>query len=1465
MAARRWGPAAGRRLWRCRGCCGWRAVRRSATRQAAAAAAARRARAEALATGHAWRRRRRRRAYSPESSGGDTQRRCRRRVPECTPTSTNGGHAAPARAQRARDTGGNASITASREQQQQQEQQQPAESLLDLGEPLLTAILAHLPRDSLRAARRAARALDAAARAAVTRVTLTPAKAFHFDPAATEPERTPSQAERWSVLVLLGMRGAPPAAEPPRWGRLPALRELRLEGWNMDWSPTIGGRLSFEACDECDDAADARRADEDDALGPHHAALLRACFPGGGGGGGGAGLAGVTVLTAEDCWLDRESLGLVLDRLPGLRRLEFDGSEFVPVLLSAARYGACEDGGCSAAAAVELIAARAPRLEALSAGGLWLDAAAAAALARLPRLRALEAAAAAACLPRLRLLEAHCPCGDWRGGAAGAAFPRVVHAELLDCEPGFAGVRVVDLFPSLEHLCVAFPTEELDRRTPIAVRATSGGGGEDGLTVDLSGLTGLRSLELYGISPLGPCGWAALAAMPRLLRLACSAAECDAAGGGGGAAAGAAGGGGSGGGGGGEGAPAGAAGNGGGGGDGGGGGGAAAAGAAGGGGGGGGGGGAAASGGLAKLLGAAAGSIEYLDLDVVADRPPHSDGDPEGAAAVFDLAALLAAAAALPRLRALLVNSARAPRAGGAPAAALARATALTALRLAWGRPPPNCLPLLLGLLPEAAPLRELYLPDSSFGDAGAWADAAGACAARGLALRRAREWAAGPGAARHACGWRPYRGNIHIAQCLQKHSSTALGVRSSLGPRWVLFSPALAAHPPQQALYHFRGRSLERRPRQPDPARPRASGQRSARQQRPPPAADHMALYSPAAQQQPPCDMMLTDAELEDFLSFMDHPPGGAAAAGASARPKSGGGGGSPLRGPAAAAACSSGAYGGAGPHGGGTGGGWAPAGAPPPWRDDAQQRSPSSSTGDCTAALKSESSGCLSADGFAAPLFPAQHAPPPHAALLGYGGLGAVPEGEAYAPPPAAAAVPVPPAAPRRAGAPPPLALPHAYPSLDGLALASPGGGGPPAAPPQQFLVFSPGALPQGAFCGGGGGGGGGAGVPLMSMGAFGGGAAAHGLAFVPAALASGPRSGAGGGAPTLASTLDGGASDGSGVSAATAAASPGAGTPLAAARRRRHPLLWRRAVARAARAGRLGAARARGGGGAAAAAAAAGGCGDATYHRGSGAGGGALSHSTIEKQRRDRLNALLDELGALVPPPCGRQDGGRRPKHLILSDAIALLAALRGRVAAGEGEAAALRAALAGAEARAAAGGGGGGGAAGAIDIAEPRRGAPAAAGSAGSAGCAGSGGGSCGGYLSDTLYGSSAPAAERLLLPHTPCGSPPPAPAGPRLLSVEQEGARVRVRAARGAPAAGGAGWLLQGLAAAAAAAGAEVVGAAAGPAYDELELSLAPGAGAAGLEALRAALLGALSGAGPPAPLGGAPRGKRSRQ
>lgn len=49
--------------------------------------------------------------------------------------------------------------------------------------------------------------------------------------------------------------------------------------------------------------------------------------------------------------------------------------------------------------------------------------------------------------------------------------------------------------------------------------------------------------------------------------------------------------------------------------------------------------------------------------------------------------------------------------------------------------------------------------------------------------------------------------------------------------------------------------------------------------------------------------------------------------------------------------------------------------------------------------------------------------------------------------------------------------------------------------------------------------------------------------------------------------------------------------------------------------------------------------------------------VPHSNVEKQRRDRMNSLVDELRLIVPVQTGGMEtqDNRRPKHIVLSDAI------------------------------------------------------------------------------------------------------------------------------------------------------------------------------------------------------------------
>jgi hypothetical protein len=626
---------------------------------------------------------------------------------------------------------------------------------------------------------------------------------------------------------------------------------------------------------------------------------------------------------------------------------------------------------------------------------------------------------------------------------------------------------------------------------------------------------------------------------------------------------------------------------------------------------------------------------------------------------------------------------------------------------------------------------------------------------------------------------------------------------------------------------------------------------------------------------------MAMTDAEIEDFLSFMEHPGGAAgacapnpmaafAATDLSDEAATADGGAF-----AAAHTSSSDANGSSDqrPGGGDRGGGAAP-------------RSPGSSE-DCAAAVDS-----------------AMHHPHSH----GLPSLGRLPEGEIYAPAAggpaaAAAAAAAPMLIPGRAS--PAHHRHHAAANLrasrsvasmgsltmplEGLALGSPAGLGPLGAdsasacatPVMMFGSSAPagvgGMVPASPFAGGGA-----AGfhppAGMMSMGAFGP-AAAGGVAFVPSGCGSAPlRS-----IPSLASTLDCG-SDGDGSApggcgmpqlSTSWPEQPGGGALLAGAAGS-----LPRSRSGSASKPPSGGARASSRGRSAGAASA-----DATYHRSSG-GNSTLSHSTIEKQRRDRLNALLDELGMIVPPSDGRADGSRRPKHVILSDAISLLTLLQEQLHAGCDEIQSLRMRAAAAEARAAAVGGAG---AAAIDIAMRSGDYPGYHQQPGRH------------HLTRSLGDSAGDC--HLLLPPTPsstpgsvpgggllrCGSsaetdhallrgacaaaapPPPAQRGSSVV-VEQEGSCVRVAVSRH-DRDGLLGELVEALKGTGATiARAAITTAPDGSACDEFELRLvgdaaagaagAPGGGAeAALGEVRNAVLAVLSGGGG----GGGARNKRTRQ
>jgi hypothetical protein len=496
---------------------------------------------------------------------------------------------------------------------------------------------------------------------------------------------------------------------------------------------------------------------------------------------------------------------------------------------------------------------------------------------------------------------------------------------------------------------------------------------------------------------------------------------------------------------------------------------------------------------------------------------------------------------------------------------------------------------------------------------------------------------------------------------------------------------------------------------------------------------------------------MAMTDQELEDFLNFMEHPPGGVLSgplASYAAAPE-------PPR-PAAAPAASSDAA--------GSSGGVPPAGA-------AGNGGGSAAASAATAALARAGSGGCASPAPRSPgssedcTAPACEPCPFFGGLPGLPALGCLPEGEAYpcpAAPAPAAPMPVPPRGGPRplplalrgggAGSAPPAAggfghhpdapaargcyltasqsaasLGSLSTPLEGLALASPGGSGPlpqlGGSLPAPVLLYggTPCRLP--AFD---------ARADASPFGPVGGG-------FVPTPHAGGC------GAPPLAASYDD-----LPAAAASAGLRHAASWPAGAASSPAPPPA--RPPSSARRSGRGGGTGA--GSPAGAAAAAAGGGGDATYHRSSG-GNATLSHSTIEKQRRDRLNGLLDDLGTLVPPADGRPEASRRPKHVILSDAIALLTALREQLRLSRGEAAALRARVAAAEARAAAAAGAAGAGAGAAAI---NIGAGRGAGAGGRAGHH-SGSRYAPGLVG--LLGAEAGSNESTLLtlPPTPGGTPP----------------------------------------------------------------------------------------------------------
>ncbi|RMZ57043.1 hypothetical protein APUTEX25_002275 [Auxenochlorella protothecoides] len=86
--------------------------------------------------------------------------------------------------------------------------------------------------------------------------------------------------------------------------------------------------------------------------------------------------------------------------------------------------------------------------------------------------------------------------------------------------------------------------------------------------------------------------------------------------------------------------------------------------------------------------------------------------------------------------------------------------------------------------------------------------------------------------------------------------------------------------------------------------------------------------------------------------------------------------------------------------------------------------------------------------------------------------------------------------------------------------------------------------------------------------------------------------------------------------------------------------------------------------------------GGGGSAAAGGGQSSRGSDARHSTVEKQRRDRINSLIDELRDLVPPQAGCGTGeaaegsdSRRPKHVVLADTIQLVRDLQEKLVTSE----------------------------------------------------------------------------------------------------------------------------------------------------------------------------------------------------
>jgi hypothetical protein len=297
-------------------------------------------------------------------------------------------------------------------------------ALEDLGPTLLAEVLRRAARPGdVAAARLASRALDAAARGALKRLTIS--------------------AER-----------APPA--PPDWARFPRLEALRLVGWDTLRAGEAGGDAGARAAaggggEQAGEEAtmDEDEGDEEEALAlrhyfesvARHQRLLRACFSAPAGSPAAAALGRVARLDLLSSSLDSCGLAALLCALPGLRSLRLcavgaadfnpgpgtlesdeDLDEEVEEWAVAAAGAAGFVAGCASARATLTHGSLGPRLSRRHVE-------AAAATARLAQVAAVASAA-----PALERLEAR----GLRAGAEEAALlgrlTRLIDLELDDLD-----------------------------------------------------------------------------------------------------------------------------------------------------------------------------------------------------------------------------------------------------------------------------------------------------------------------------------------------------------------------------------------------------------------------------------------------------------------------------------------------------------------------------------------------------------------------------------------------------------------------------------------------------------------------------------------------------------------------------------------------------------------------------------------------------------------------------------------------------------------------------------------------------------------------------------------------------------------------------------------------------------------------------------------------------------------------